>query len=365
MGKKNGWARFAKGATDALRERLEKLSALSSEDRDRLARRFQAAISNALEVPPDLHVTIEENAARLIAKHPGYDPVTIAWNRTRERARRTAAIGAVTTVPAVLPGVGTALAALGLVADWRFVAEQQRDLVLEIAALFCEWPEDPTADARNLFLAASASAFANPNAGRLVTEVLERQVARRGVARLLPGAGAAVAGALNYIATIAIGRAAISQFAERAGIQVKGVIPTEVHPALPQLRTTLAEAVEKQNGTLLFREEAIEAMASLGDSDRDELIDLAATLTVAAGRAEDDALLRGLGTQLGFTAEEVGKVTRRAERDAQPIRQKLGVAVQRLAAKGGTAAELVWRRAARIARPRKSARRKKGKKKDD
>ena len=209
--------------------------------------------------------------------------MTIAWQRTRERARRTAAIGAVTTVPAVMPGIGSALAALGLVADWRFVAEQQRDLVLEIGALFGEWPEDPTEETRKLFLAATASAFANPSAGRFVMEVLERQVARRGVARLLPGAGAAVAGALNYIATIALGRAAIAHFGERAGVQVSGIMPTEVHPALPQLRTALAEAVETQDArrcSARWRE----ALASLRSSDREELLDLAATLTVVAGR---------------------------------------------------------------------------------
>lgn len=359
---KSSWVRFAKGATDALRERLEKLSALSAEDRERLAKRFQSAIAHALEVPPDLRETIEESAARLIEMNAEYEPVAIAWQRTRERARRTAAIGAVTTVPVVVPGVGAALGALGLVADWRFVAEQQRDLVLEIAALFGEWPEDPTADARNLFLAATASAFANPTAGRFVMEVLERQVARRGVARLLPGAGAAVAGALNYIATIALGRVAIEHFAERAGIQVTGAIPTEHHPALPQLRSALAEAIETQNEDLFFRPEAVEAMSSLDAPDRDELIDLAAALTVAAGReAHGDPLLTRVGTQLGFQPDEVSTVIERAIRDARPVREKLGSALQRIAEKGGTAADKIWQRAARVARARKSRRSKKSK----
>ena len=350
---KNGWKRFARGATDALRERLEKLSGLSPGDRERLARRFQSAIAHALEVPPDLQVTIEERAAHLIAENSQYDPVTIAWQRTRERARRTAAIGAVTTVPAVMPGIGTALAALGLVVDWRFVAEQQRDLVLEISALFGEWPDDPTADTRNLFLAATASAFANPSAGRFVMEVLERQVARRGVARLLPGAGAAVAGALNYIATIALGRAAIVHFGERAGVQVIGVVPMEVHPALPQLRTALAEAIETQDAAGLFSPNAKDALASLRPADRDELLDLAATLTVTAGRdPARDALLRKFGNQLGSPPEQVADAAERALRDARPVREKLGAAFQRVAENGTNAADVIWKKAARVARSR-------------
>ena len=358
---KNGWKRFARGATDALRERLAKLSGLSPEDRERLARRFQSAIAHALEVPPDLKEKIEESAAHLIAENSQYDPVTLAWQRTRERARRTAAIGAVTTVPAVMPGIGTALAALGLVADWRYVAEQQRDLVLEIAALFGEWPEDPTKDTRKLFLAATASAFANPTTGRFVVEVLERQVARRGVARLLPGAGAAVAGALNYIATIALGRAAIRHFGERAGVQVSGVIPTEVHPALPQLRTALAEAIETQDATSLFSVDAREALATLGDPDREELLDLAATLTVAAGRdPAADPLLRKFAGQLSSSADQVAEAADRALRDARPVREKLGGAIQRVAAKGSSAADVIWRKAARVARSRKGKRRRKG-----
>ncbi|HSL70244.1 MAG TPA: hypothetical protein VK864_08365, partial [Longimicrobiales bacterium] len=265
---------------------------MSAEDRERLARRLHTAVANALEVPPDLKPRIEETAARLIARSAEHDPVALAWERTRERARRTAAIGAVTTVPALVPGIGTALAALGLVADWRYVAEQQRDLVLEIAALFGAWPDDPTTQARSLFLVASASAFASPAAGRYVSRILAKQVARRSVARLLPGAGAAVAGALNYIATISIGRAAIDHFAERAGIEVQGVVPTEVSPALPLLRNAIVEKIGAGSNAQPFTEEASSAMAGLQPAERDELLDLAATLV--ATRDGDTAADRTL-----------------------------------------------------------------------
>src|SRR5688500_4785716 len=170
------WKAFARESAQGLRERLDRLATLTEDEREQIALRLEQSISGALEVPDDLQSVIEESAARLIAQSDSVDPVAIAWERTRERARRTAAIGAVTTVPAVLPGMGTALAALGLVADWRYVAEQQRDLVLEIAALFGEWPENPTKETRNLFLAATATAFGGSGAGKAVTNVLARQV---------------------------------------------------------------------------------------------------------------------------------------------------------------------------------------------
>ena len=345
------WRTFARESGHALRGRLDRLASVTADERELLAARLEQAIAGALEVPAGLEQLIEESAARLIARSATMDPVTIAWERTRERARRTAAIGALTTIPAVMPGVGTALAALGLVADWRYVAEQQRDLVLEIAALFGQWPDNPTEEARNLFLVASATAFAAPGAGRIVTEVLARQVARRGIARLLPGAGAAVAGALNYISTIALGRAAIEQFGKRAGFEIHGIVPEQAHPALPWLRNAIVDAMETGRDADLFAEEARRAMSELRPAERDELIDLAAALTLARGRdPATDPLLGWLGAQLGFSQEEIERILAHAVRSALPLRKKLSSAVAGLADRGTGTAEAVWRQVARLAR---------------
>jgi uncharacterized protein (DUF697 family) len=351
------WQRFAGETASAVRDRLRRLSSLSEEERERLSRRLQEAIAASLEVTADLKPRIEEQAARLIARSDTVDPVAIAWARTRERARRTAAIGAVTTVPALVPGVGTALAALGLVADWRYVAEQQRDLVLEIAAIFGQWPDDPTGEARNLFLGATATAFAAPTTGKFVTEVLARQIARRGVSRLLPGAGAAVAGALNYIATIALGRAAIEHFGEPAGFEVHGLIPTHTHPAMPWLRNAVVGAVESGQPGDLFSEEARKAITKLSPHEREELLDLAAALTLARDRDPvTDPLLSELGSVLGFATTEVQKAVADAIRSATPLRDRLGAAIRQVASRGGDAIERAWRRAAQIARPKRPRR---------
>jgi hypothetical protein len=353
---RSGWRTFARESASALRARLDRLTSITGEEREQLARRVEQAIAGALEVPPGLAEQIEETAARLMARSNVVDPLEVAWDRTRERARRTAAIGAVTTIPAVLPGAGTALAALGLVTDWRYVADQQRDLVLEIAALFGQWPENPTEEARNLFLAASATAFAAPSAGRVVTEILARQVARRGIARLLPGAGAAVAGALNYIATIALGRVAIHHFGTRAGFDIRGIIPEEAHPAMPWLRNAIVDAIEAGREGDLFSAEARKAMAALSRTERDELLDLGAALTLARGRdASNDPLVAWLGDTLGFTEDDISSVVERALRSTLPFRQKLGATFTSLAERTGGTAEAIWRRVARLARPRRKA----------
>lgn len=357
------WKRFANQTATALQERLQRLTALSAEEREKLTTRFHEAVANALDVPPDLKQIIEERAARLIAQSDTVDPVSIAWERTRERARRTAAIGAATTVPALVPGVGTALAALGLVADWRYVADQQRDLVLEISALFGHWPDDPTTEARNLFLAATATAFASPSAGKIVSEVLARQIARRGVARLLPGAGAVVAGALNYISTIAIGRAAILEFGERSGFEVHGIVPHEAHPALPWLRNAVVQSVEA--GTLgdLSSDEARKAIAGLSHTERDELLDLASALSLARDTDSNaDPILYQIGNILGFATEQVDEAIEDAIRSTMPLKERLGSALRRIGARGADAVEHAWARAARLVKKRRGPRRKRKRK---
>jgi hypothetical protein len=350
---RNRWRAFARETGRSLRERLERVAALTADERDHLSRRVEQAIQNALEVPAGLEQRIEECAARLIARSHNADLVAIAWSRTQERARRSAAIGAVTTLPAVVPGLGTALAALGLVADWRYVAEQQRNLVLEIAALFGQWPDNATEEARRLFLAATATAFAAPGAGRLATRALARQAARRGIARLLPGAGAAVAGALNYIATIALGRAAIEHFGALAGFEVRGIVPSQPHPALPWLRNALVDAVDTGRQTEVFSEEARRAYGELAAGEREELLDLAATLIVLSGSPPGrEPLLTRLGTSLGFPASDIDRVAARALRSAQPVRQRLRDAFAAAISRSSSSVETAWRKVARLARRR-------------
>jgi hypothetical protein len=357
------WHAFAQEAARDLERRLRRYSHLSALERSRLGRRLGAVIDRALDVPPDLPARIARSTDAVRSRRPGADPVDLAWSRTRTRARRTAAIGAVTTMPAMLPGLGTALAALGLVADWRFVAEQQRDLVLEIAALLGVPLKDPTRQIRSLYLASAASAFGASAAGDAVARALAAQVARRSVTRIVPGAGALVAGALNYIATVTLGRLAIARFAADAGVAVEGVVPQRVHPAMPWLRNAVLDAIEARaepRPRSVFSAEDRATIRTLSRAEREELLDLAVVGVTALGEGvgdEEEALIEEVAEALDFGRGSVLAARRAAAREARTI----GVRVRRLIARarrsGGAATGTLWRMAARLARGRPFRRR--------
>jgi|GEM_PF-3514039 len=353
-----GWRELVSGSAAEFRERLgrARLPRLSPADRERLARRFHEAVDVALEVPPDLPERVVADAARLREANPELDPVALAWARTRERARRSAAVGAVATLPAMVPGIGPALAALGMVADWRYVAEQQRDLVLEVAAILGVPLREPTREVRGLFVASMATAFGAVRAGEAVVDAAARQVARRSLARVVPGVGAVVAGALNYMATLALGRAAILSFADEAGIPVRGIVPEAIHPALPRLRQAVVAAVRTvpigDGGTPVFTREQREILESLPLAERQELLDLAVLSAASEGGMSDEEehVVSEIAAGLGFTADELTAARREAEEEmsayASRLRRLLGSARRG----GSDTAARVWRRASGIAR---------------
>lgn len=353
------WEMLASSAAVELKRRLARYAVLTDSDRERLARRLRQAIDSALEVPPGVPDRITQSAARVLERAHGQDPLALAWRRTRQRARRTAAIGAVTTVPAMAPGLGPALAALGLVADWRFVAEQQRDLVLEIAALLGVSLEDPTRQIRTLFFASTAAAFGATAAGDMTVQVLARQIARRSMARVVPGAGAVVAGALNYVATVALGRAAIDHFAKRAGIDVRGFVPQRVHPAMPWLRNQVVRAIEMPEllelGEPVFSEDDAATINELPREARDELLDLAVASAASDGVAtpQEDRTVREIAAALGFTEHELEAARRAAIRDATSSAQRVARLLARARDSAGTTTRELWRRATRLATARR------------
>lgn len=352
------WGALAGGAAAQFRERLGKarFPRLGEADRERLARRFHDAVDAALEVTPELPERIAADVERLRARSPGAGPVELAWARTRERARRSAAVGAVATLPAMVPGIGPALAALGMVADWRYVAEQQRDLVLEIAAILGVPLADPTDQVRGLFVASMATAFGAVRVGEAAVDAAARQVVRRSLARVVPGVGAVVAGSLNYVGTLALGRAAIRRFAAEAGIPVRGVVPEAVHPALPRLRQAVVAAVRTapigDGGTPVFTREQRDILQGLPAPEREELLDLAVVAAAAEGgmSEEEERVVAEIAACLGFSPAELVAARREAEEEmtayATRLRRLLGAARRG----GADAAGRVWRRARVMAR---------------
>ena len=352
----SGWRALATDAAGELEARLRRYAHLTDRERVRLARRFEAVVERALEVPPDLSARVHRSVVRMRKRSPGADPVALAWMRTRSRARRTATIGAVTAVPAMIPAIGPALAALGLVVDWRYVAEQQRDLVLEIAELMGVKLDDPTRSVRTLFLASAASAFGATAAGEAVANVLARQIARRSVTRVVPGAGAVVAGALNYVATIALGRAALARFADEAGIGVEGIVPQQVHAAMPWLRNAVVHAFEPKQGitrrTPVFTEQDLVTILELPLSNREELLDLAVAADASAAGDDGPPIVDEVALALGFTPDELALAQRAAARDTATASKRLRRLLDRAGSAGTRASRRLWKRAATIARGR-------------
>ncbi|MEN8375116.1 MAG: hypothetical protein ABFS34_06665 [Gemmatimonadota bacterium] len=338
------WREFASDAAGELRKQLGGVTdRLSEEDVDRVAKRLANAIDDALEVPDDLPLRIAGDVSRLRAEaSAGADPVALAWARTRERARRAAAIGAVTTVPSMIPVFGPAIAALGIVADWRYVAAQQRDLVLEIAALFDVRLDDPTARVRALFLTSTGAALAGSAVGEAVGRSAARHVARRGVARLVPGVGAIVAGALNYASTVAIARAAIGRFAAEAGVQVSGMVPASVHPAMAALRVWITQPEE---GAAIPAEAS--ALPELSASEREELLDLAVLATSARDGGEER--LAEIARALGFGAEEVAEARGSFAAKVRGFGRRFRDRLARAGGEGREAARSAWENARRLA----------------
>lgn len=352
------WREWAASTGSQFRDHLgvSRYLHLGGRDRERLVTRLREALDSALDVPPDLPERIAADVARLRERQPEADPVQIAWNRVRERARRTAVVGAATTAPAMIPGVGTALAALGLVADWRYVAEQQRDLVLEIAALLGAPLEDPTAQVRGLFLAGAGAAFGGKAVGEAAVKTLAEQVARRSVVRLLPGAGAAVSGALNYIATLAIGRAAIQRFARSAGMEVRGVIPERVHPQLSELRRAVVAALQTSdlavNGAPVFDKAQQQALSELAAVEREELLDLAVATVAAEGApsAATEAELQRIATALGVSDVELQALREQTNASAASYVERLRHTMNTARKGVNGATQRVWKRTQSIAR---------------
>ncbi len=339
------WREFAADTGEELRRQLaDTPGELSGADVDRVARRLADAIDDALEVPEDLSLRIAGDVARMRAEADGVvDPVALAWQRARERARRTAAIGAVTTIPSMIPVLGPAIAALGVVADWRYVAAQQRDLVLEIAALFDVKLDDPTGRVRALFLTSTGAALAGSAVGEAVGRAAARQVAKRGIARVVPGVGAVVAGALNYASTVAIGRAAIGRFATEAGLEVRGVVPAVSHRAMEPLRAWIADP----EAPAAPPPEAA-AIGELSVSEREELVDLAVVAT--AGDPDGRDRLRLIADALGFEPAELAEAQRSFGTKVRSFAKRFRARVARAGTGGREAARRVWRDARRLAR---------------
>ncbi|MGQ9825985.1 MAG: EcsC family protein [Desulfotomaculales bacterium] len=182
----------------------------------------------------------EEIAARLRRlqqHHPGLSRAELARLITGERAFQCALAGALTAVPAILPGMGTLLALFGgVAADITLLTYLLSRLVLEIAALYGRDLTGPgyQKEAFWAFILASGAGSAGNALSRAVVAHLSKEAfsaaaerlllslgvrasARSAFLRLIPLAGLFLAGGINYWLASAVGRRAATYYEEHPG----------------------------------------------------------------------------------------------------------------------------------------------------
>ena len=352
------WHELAATAAADFRERLaaSHVLRLGERDQERLARRMREVLDSAFTVAPELPTRVAAEVRELYGDAEEEDVVELAWRSVRERARHTAAIGAVTTLPAMVPGLGTALATLGLVADFCYVAEQQRDLMLELAALFGMELDDPTAVARALFVAGAGEALGARGEGAAGRRSLAEQIARRSVARVVPGAGAVVGSALNFLSTTAIGRAAIECFGRQSGVDITRVFPGPRHAVMPHLEQAVVGAVKTtmmgDTAPAPFTAEQRGTLAELVACEREELLDLGVVSAVSQGgvSAEEEELLRHLAQLLDFPPEALAPALQAARDEVVSVGIRFRGLLDSARDTPSGVTRLVWRRARDLAR---------------
>ena len=156
-----------------------------------------------------------ERVTELREKHPEADNAGIANLLIKRKCRRAAVVGAVTAVPATIPGLGTLTSlVLGSTVDLALTAGMQAELVLELAACY-EVAMTPSEERSTILLVTGLGAGANKlleSAGRRVAAKASERLAEKSVARSLPVIGIGAAAGANMVTTYAIGRRAISYF---------------------------------------------------------------------------------------------------------------------------------------------------------
>ena len=162
----------------------------------------------------------DENAARsraiaLREADPSAGAQVLAERLIRTRCRQAAAIGAVTSAAALMPGVGTlASMTVGVAADVTATLKLQAEMVLELAALYGV-PLGEIDRKRVLFLVAgigTGTAAVVGKTGRSLARAAGERLAGRWLTHALPLVGVAASAGTNAASTYMIGRSASLYF---------------------------------------------------------------------------------------------------------------------------------------------------------
>jgi hypothetical protein len=147
-------------------------------------------------------------------RHPGATPDELAEKAIRQKCIDTGAIGVASSLPGLIPGVGSMIvASAGLVVDIRKTMEMQKDLVLELAAIYGR--EITPADRRNLLLLVGGVDSGNKMlvkaSGELVAKAslkVSSEFTSKALAKAIPVAGILTSAGVNVVSTYLVGRRA-------------------------------------------------------------------------------------------------------------------------------------------------------------
>jgi hypothetical protein len=163
----------------------------------------------------DKHIAAANERVQLLrARNPDATADELAEKAIRQKCIDTGAIGVASSVPGLIPGVGSILvASAGLVVDIRKTMEMQKDLVLELAAIY-ERPITP-ADRRNLLLLVGGVDSGNKLVVKAGGEIaakaslkISSEFTSKALAKAIPIAGIMTSAAVNVVSTYLVGRRA-------------------------------------------------------------------------------------------------------------------------------------------------------------
>ena len=150
----------------------------------------------------------------LRARYPGATADELAEKAIRQKCIDTGGVGVASSLPGLIPGIGSlVVASAGLVVDIRKTMEMQKELVLELAAIYDR--EITPADRRNLLLLVggvdSGNKLVVKAAGELTAKLslkLSSEFTSKALAKAIPVAGIATSAAVNVVSTYLVGRRA-------------------------------------------------------------------------------------------------------------------------------------------------------------
>lgn len=152
---------------------------------------------------------------QLHRQHPELDPEALADRLIRDKCRKAATVGAVTSAAALVPGIGTLTSlSVGMVADLGSTLQLQAELVLEISALFAHHlTEREKRDAILLVMGfGTGVSRAATNVGGKVMQRFGQLTSGKWLGKAVPVVGMAAAASTNVLSTYLVGKRAIAYF---------------------------------------------------------------------------------------------------------------------------------------------------------